>query len=132
MVRLAPWLNRDCGHFFTLYSAAFALIGAFLAMIVIMLSTFLGAVATDLGAYFANIARVGRIGRHQERGCSTEDGAVSVQSYATDHHQDVLLAKAFSRAMGAFVGAMIAGFDAIDKSFMWHRFLSSFLFDQRA
>jgi hypothetical protein len=107
------------------------LIGAFLAMIVIVLSTFLGAVATNLGAYFANVARVGRIRRHQERGCSTEDAAVSIQRDAAHHHLGIFVAKAFSRAMGAFVGAMIACFDAIDKSFMWHRFLSSLLFQSK-
>jgi hypothetical protein len=108
------------------------LIGAFLAMFVIVLATFLGAGVADFGANSADVASIGRPGGHQQRCGSANNRAIAIERDAANHHLDILFAQAFGGAMGAFIRAVVAGFDAVDISFVWHKFFPSLSVGKRS
>jgi hypothetical protein len=91
-------------------------------MLCVVLPAFLSARATGLRAKAANILRELRVGAHEQRRCAAKNRTISVQFNAARHHLYVVFPQAGAGAMSAFVGAVIARFNAIDVFLLWHTF----------
>src|SRR5437879_5383806 len=107
---------------FAFLGSPFTGISAFLAMLDVVRAAFRSTGATGLCAETANCRRKLRIGAHQQRCCAAKHGAISVQLNAAGHHFHVVFSQTSAGAISAFVRAVIAGFDAINVSLVWHIF----------
>jgi hypothetical protein len=105
-------LNRDAGHAFTFLRAAFARVGAALAMVCRMLAAFLAAAAANLGANPADFLGELRSARHERRSGETDFGAIAVERDAARHFFYVLFLQTGAGAMFTFDRAVVAGVDA--------------------
>lgn len=105
------------GEGFAFFCAAFAVIGAALAMVHFVFAAFGGAGAAD------GFRESGPAG-HPARGQGTDIGAIAVEHDAPGHHFDILLLKAGACAMFAFLRALFAGADTFLVFGMSHNFPS--------
>ncbi len=112
-------------HSATLLRAAFTCFGARLAMILLMLATFVTACLTNVRAGFADSSSESTATAHKRCGCSTNFCAIKVQGNATRHHFYVRFLQARSGAMVASGCAVITGLDTCFEFFMRHIFLLS-------
>jgi hypothetical protein len=88
-----------------------ARVGATLAMIELVLATFLGARAADVGANAADFFREVRSTGHEGRRRVTNLRAITIKRDATGHHFDIVLLQTGAGAMFGLGGAVVAGFD---------------------
>ena len=95
---------------------------------VLVLAAFLGASATCFCTNATDFRRELSVGSHQQRCRSAKHRAVPVQLNASRQCFYVLLAQAGARAVGAFIGAVVTGFNAIHVSFVRHNLPFIFLF----
>jgi hypothetical protein len=113
-------VNGLGGHALAFLGAAVALVRTALAMLHVVPPAFLATGAANLGANAANIGGELRTRGHQHRRRPTNNGTVAIQRDAPRHHLHVLFAQALGGAMRAFVGAVVAGFNAIYEFLVRH------------
>jgi hypothetical protein len=87
------------------FRAAFARIGAALAMVCFMSPTFLAAGVADLGTEPANVVDETRATRHECSGHEANCRTIAIKSATVGHRGDVVLVKARIRAMLALLSA---------------------------
>jgi hypothetical protein len=109
-------------HLLAFLGAPDAFFGAFLAVFNVVLPAFFAADATRFRAKAASLTRELRVGAHEQGSGAAQRGAIAIQFDATGHHFNVVFAQAFTRAVGAFVGAMVTSFNAFKVFFVWHKF----------
>ena len=107
-------------HPFAFLGAALALVGAFLAVHHVVLAAFLRAGAADFGAEAAEFHGELRVGAQEHGGGAANGGAIAIERDATGHRLDVLFLEAGARAIGAFVGAVVTGFDTVEIFLLCH------------
>ena len=105
-------------HFAACFRACLAGFSATGAMLVVMLATLFGALLTDFGAECAEavsdaVADLAISTRHEGGGHAAEISAIAVQLDAIGHHFHVRFTQTGGGAVLAFVGAGLAGLDAV-------------------
>jgi hypothetical protein len=110
-------------HALALLRAAFARIGAALAVVGLMLTAFLGTGLANLGAHLAHAASKLAAPRHHGCGKAARLSAIHIQRNAMRHHLHVIF---FQAGCGTFIashGAGIAGVNTGLKAFIRHEVL---------
>jgi hypothetical protein len=119
------------GHCFALLRAAFARVGAPLAVIHVMFAAFLAALSAYLSAQPAELFGELRVTRHEPRSQHANVRAIPVEPDAPLHHFNFVLLQAGGRAVFAFLSALQARLDTTSIFFVSHIFLPPFFKEGR-
>ena len=112
-----------CGYLAALFSAAMAGLRACLAMLHVVLRTFIAARLADNGARFADFLQMATASRHHCGRYGADLSAVRIQRNALGHGLDVEFLQACRSAMVANCRAGSAGLHARAIRFVRHRIL---------
>lgn len=112
-----------CGYLAALFSAAMAGLRACLAVLHVVLRTFIAARLANNGAHFANFLQMATASRHHCGRYGADLGAVHIPRNALGHCLDVELLQTCHRAMVASCRAASAGLHARAIRFVRHRIL---------
>tara|TARA_R100001143_G_scaffold21233_1_gene22449 strand:- start:32 stop:442 length:411 start_codon:yes stop_codon:yes gene_type:complete len=110
LIRAAGW--HLSGHTLTFFSAFHARLGAFLAMIHLVLRAFLSAGPADLGTKSTELISVFTFAAHQGGSQGTKVRAVAVKLDASSHHFHIVLAQASRCTRFAYQGTVRTSLDA--------------------
>jgi hypothetical protein len=97
-------------------------LGAFLAVLHLVLRAFFAARFANLGAELADMFGKDRAAGHLSFREGTDVGATSVQFDAAGHHADIVFVQARRCAVFTRLHAVMAGFDTILVFLVRHRF----------
>lgn len=121
LVAAAIRLGRYSGHAFAFLGTAFTGFGATLAVLHIMLATFIATDAANLGADAAEVFGKFRTAGHKSGGGGTDFRASAVQLDASGHSFYVFFVEALGGAMITLDRALVAGLDTPFKFLVRHK-----------
>ena len=124
-----PRLNGHTRHSLALGSATLTCLGAFTAVIVVVLAAFLGASVTHLRADPAYFCREFRAAAHYKRGRMANDRAIAIERDAARQHLYIVFPQTHAGAMFTFIRAVITRFNTINEFLVRH---IVFLLDRRS